>query len=240
MSHVRSFRRRFSGRLQALAVSSPFASDTFASSVFASAAFVSALMLAGCASPPDHFYTLAGGPAGIGTSGMTGMAGAPAADGGAKLYFELQPVGVPEQVSRSQLVVTTGAGRLDVLEQERWGAPVSAEIGQALSTDLSSTLGAIDVYRTPHPDTLPVVRISTNVQRFESAPGQYALIDAVWSVHPVPGEAVLTCRSVIEEKVGAGYDELVAGHRRALVRLATAIGAAVRGVSAGGQGACPG
>jgi uncharacterized lipoprotein YmbA len=216
MSQLLSFRRRFSGRMEPRA---------------ASVVLMAALMLAGCASPPDHFYTLGGGP--------SGMAGAPATDGGARLYFELQPVGVPEQVGRSQLVVTTGAGRLDVLEQERWSAPVSAEIGQALSTDLSGVLGAIDVYRTPHPDSLPVVRISTNVQRFESAPDQYALIDAVWSVHPVPGETVLTCRSVIEEKVGAGYDELVAGHRRALARLATAIGAAVRGVSAGGQGACP-
>jgi len=191
-------------------------------------ALVSALLLAGCASPPDHFYTLAGP-----------VAGMAATDGGAKTYFELQPVGVPEQVSRSQLVVTTGEGRLDVLEQERWGAPVSAEIGQALSTDLSAALGAIDVYRTPHPDTLPVVRISTNVQRFESAPGQYALIDAVWSVHPVPGDTVLTCRSVINEKVGAGYDELVAGHRRALAKLATAIGSAARSVTGGGPGACP-
>jgi uncharacterized lipoprotein YmbA len=190
----------------------------------------SALLLAGCASPPDHFYTLGGSAAGMVPA---------AADGGAKLYFELQPVGVPEQVSRGQLVVTTGEGRLDVLEQERWAAPVSAEIGQALSTDLSAALGAIDVYRTPHPDTLPVVRISANVQRFESAPGQHALIDAVWSVHPVPGETVLTCRSVIDEKVGAGYDELVAGHRRALAKLATAISTAVRGVAAGGPGACP-
>jgi hypothetical protein len=38
------------------------------------------------------------------------------------------------------------------------------------------------VFRTPTPDKAPVYRISTNVQRFESAPGQYALIDAVWSV----------------------------------------------------------
>jgi hypothetical protein len=62
------------------------------------------------------------------------------------------------------------------------GSPPSAEIGQALSLAISGELGTIDVFRTPTPDKAPVYRISTNVQRFESAPGQYALIDAVWSV----------------------------------------------------------
>ncbi|HEV7815206.1 MAG TPA: PqiC family protein [Janthinobacterium sp.] len=195
------------------------------------AVLAAALALAACAAaPPDRFYTLAGGPDAAPTP-------APSAGAG-KLYIELQPVGVPPQVSRNQLVVTAGAGRLEVLEQERWAAPVAAEIGQALSADLSAELGAIDIYRTPHPDTLPLYRISANVQRFESAPGQYALVDAVWSVHQLPGGTVLTCRSVANEKVGAGYDELVAGHRRAVARVAAEMSKAIRSLAAGGQGGC--
>lgn len=185
-------------------------------------------LLAGCASaPPEHFYSLS---AGMGAPGT-----APAAPG---YYIELPAVTVPQQVARNQLVVTTGAGRVDLLEQERWVSPPASEIGQALSLGISGELGTINVFRTPTPDKAPVYRISTNVQRFESAPGQYALIDAVWSVRLVGSPQVLTCRSVAQETVGTGYDQLVAGHRRAVVRISTDIAKAVRTLAAGTKPNC--
>ena len=94
------------------------------------------------------------------------------------------------------------------------------------------------MFRTPTPDGAPVYRISTNVQRFESAPGQYALIDAVWSVRLVGSAKVLTCRSVANEQVAAGYDALVAGHRRAVTRIAADIAKVVRGLAAGTAMTC--
>lgn len=182
--------------------------------------------LAGCASaPPERFYSLSNG---------MGVAEAPAAR--AAYYIEVPAVTVPQQVARNQMVVSTGAGRIDLLEQERWSSPPAAEIGQALSLAISGELGTIDVFRTPTPDGAPVYRISTNVQRFESAPGQYALIDAVWSVRLVGSSKVLTCRSMANEPVAAGYDALVAGHRRAVARVAADISKAVRGLAAGGGG----
>lgn len=189
-----------------------------------------ALVLAGCASaPPERFYSLS-----------TGMGAAPAAaeKTAPSYYIEVPAVTVPQQVARNQLVVTTGAGRVDLLELERWSQSPAAEIGQALSLAVSGELGTIDVFRTPVPEQAPVYRISTNVQRFESAPGQYALIDAVWSVRKVGSTQVLTCRSVAQETVGAGYDELVAGHRRAITRIGADISKAVRTLAAGGKADC--
>ncbi|MYM65756.1 hypothetical protein GTP45_02770 [Pseudoduganella sp. FT55W] len=191
--------------------------------------FVTAAMalIAGCASsPPEHFYSLS-----VGMGGSAPQA-TPA------YYIELPAVTVPQQVARNQLVVTTGAGRVDLLEQERWAAPPAAEIGQALSLAVSGDLGTIDVFRTPTPDKAPVYRISTNIQRFESAPGRYALIDAVWSVRLVGSTQVHTCRSVAQETVSAGYDELVAGHRRAIARISTDIAKTVRILAAGGKPSC--
>ena len=185
-----------------------------------------AAFLAACASaPPDHFYSLGN------------AMGTPAAPATAPYYIEVQAVSVPQQVARSQLVVTQGAGRVDLLEQERWSAPLASEIGQALSQDLTGELGTIDVFRTPTPSQAQVYRVSTNVQRFESAPGQYALVDAVWSVRAVGSTQVLTCRTVANEAVGAGYDALVAGHRRAVARVAADIAQAIRGQAAG-KGGC--
>jgi len=186
-----------------------------------------ALSVAGCASaPPEHFYSL--------SNGMAPAASVP----NPGYYIEVQNVTVPQQVARSQLVVTSGEGRVDLLEQERWSSPPASEIGQALSLAISGELGAIDVFRTQPPEKATVYRISTNVQRFESAPGKYALLDAVWSVRLAGSTQVLTCRSTAREEVGAGYDALVMGHRRAVIRVAQGIAKAVRSQAAG-KGACP-
>ena len=207
----------------------PARSVLAASLTGASLALTLMLTLAGCASPPEHFYSLSNG---------MGVPKAQTAAAPAGYYIEMPAVTVPQQVARNQMVVTTGAGSIDLLEYDRWASPPSAEIGQALSLAVSGELGTIDVFRTPSPDGAPVYRISTNVQRFESAPGKYALIDAVWSVRLVGGTKVLTCRSVANEDVGAGNDALVAGHRRAVVRIGADIAKAVRALAAGGDAGC--
>lgn len=183
------------------------------------------LMLAGCASAPaDHFYTLSGAAAP--TQAVQPSPFAPA------FLIQVSPVNVPQQVSRPQLVISTGPDRVDIKEQERWSAPLANEIGDALSSDLSARLHTIDVYRTPHSAGLPVYRVTLNVRRFESSLGGQARIDAVWSVHRVPGNALLTCRSTVSEAVGPGYGALVSGHRRALARIADDIAAAVQALAA--------
>jgi len=185
---------------------------------------MSALLAACATTDNDHFYTLNG----------NAPASAPAAVAGQPVYIEMLAVNVPAQVKRKELVVATGAGKVDMLDHHRWIGPLADEIGHALSLQVSGELGAIDVYRTPYPAGAAPYRISTNIQRFESVAGQYALIDATWSVRQVGSETVLTCRSVLREPVGAGYEALVAGHRAALARLGSAMAAAVRKGQGGG------
>ncbi|WP_338926404.1 membrane integrity-associated transporter subunit PqiC [Mycetohabitans endofungorum] len=176
-----------------------------------------ALLASACGSVvPDRFYTLAEPARGAPRAAPAGF------------YIELMPVDVPQQVARSQFVVTTGPGQVDLLEHERWSAPLSDEVGRALSDELSRALGAIDVYRTPYPATAPVFRIHVNVQRFESAPGVHVGVEATWSVRALPDGVPVICHSTIEEPVTAGYEALVAGHRRALQRLSADIVGVVR------------
>jgi uncharacterized lipoprotein YmbA len=147
-------------------------------------------------------------------------------------YIEVPPVDVPQQVARNQFVVTTGPGRADIVEHRRWLAPLSDEIGSALSADLSHSLSTIDVYRTPHAPTQPVYRINVNVQRFESVLGSRASLAAVWSVRAVASDALVTCRSDITVHVDQGYDALVDGHRSAVAQLSSDIAATVRQLAA--------
>lgn len=194
-----------------------------------------ALALAGCASPPSRFYTLTddtGTPAG---SAATSGANAPSA----RYAVEVSPVAVPEQVDRPQIVVTRGGGRVDILEESRWAAPLKTELTSTISRKLTQHLGAMDVYGLPRADGLTVYRVSTSVQRFESVPGEQAALAAVWSVRRVPGDVVLTCRFAGTERASGStgaVDEVVAAQRRLVDRLALGIGNAI---AASAQGATP-
>jgi uncharacterized protein len=193
-------------------------------------AMLAATMLAACASAPMHYYTLVPAP-------DTGPANAQGAS--AAFQFELLPVGIPAQDDVPQLVVRQGGQSVSLLGGERWIAPLADEVRNALSVDLSHRLNAQDITTGLPVDGKPVVRIKVELQRFDSSPGNYALIDATWTVRPLKGEAVLTCRSRINEDAGQGYEGLVAGHQRALSELADRIASVAPALAQGTAPACP-
>jgi uncharacterized lipoprotein YmbA len=193
------------------------------------AAATLALTLAACASAPMHYHTLVA-PA---TAPASATAGAP-------LPFELLPVHIPVQVDQPQLVVRQGEQGVALLDGERWIAPLADELHSALSSDLVQALPGQNVSGLPAGGK-PVLRVTLNLRRFDSLPGDYALIDAAWSLRlsqPADG-ATLACSSQIRESVGPGYDALVQGHQRALQRLAEQIGRVARPFAAGQPVACP-
>lgn len=196
------------------------------SSTAAAVAVCGAAVLAGCAGSPDsHFYTLGGDAMVRTTDAATSAAPSPTAS---PLLIEVMPVNVPSQVSRPQIVTTTGAGNVDIQDYERWSSPLADEVSTALSQSLTRSLGAIDVYRTPRPVGSTMYRVTVNVQRFESVPGDRATIEAVWSVVRSGDSLTLTCRSQASESIGSGYEALAAGHRKALARIAGQIAQGVR------------
>ncbi|MFK2876799.1 PqiC family protein [Rhodanobacter hydrolyticus] len=188
-----------------------------------------ALAVAGCASAPMHYYTLT-------TQGAPAVRIAPV-----PYPFELSPVNVPAQVDVPQLVVRTGGQGMQPLNDQRWIAPLGDEIHSALSADLASALGVADMGGLPG-NGQPRLRITLDVRRFESVPGDHALIEAAWSLHLAGtsgGQDALSCTSLVNEQVGAGYDALVAGHQQALASLANRIAAAARAYEAGNRPGCP-
>lgn len=187
-----------------------------------------ACLLAGCAaSAPIHYYTLQG-------------ALPPAANKVAARYaIAVLPVAVPEQVNSQPLVLSAGQGRLTVEDNHQWAAPLSDEIRQALSQNLSQLLGAEDVYDLPHGQSQLVYQIHVKITRFDSSYGRSAAILANWSIQAVSGNsAPLVCHSQEVESVSSGYDALVQGHQRALEQLARRIATALRSLVAG-EPHCP-
>jgi uncharacterized protein len=184
-----------------------------------------ALLLAGCAAtPPDHFYTLSG------REGATIYH--PSAAEAAPFYIEVTDATIPDDVAREQMVLDLGDGRVTVVEHQRWIGPLSTEISHSVSDYLTRSLHTIDVFRSSYPSHLPVYRVSMNVRRFVSVPSQSTAIDMVWTVRRSDSQnsqdgAVVTCRSVVSEQIGSGYDAIAQGHRRGLQQIAADIGGVI-------------
>ncbi|MGU7772935.1 PqiC family protein [Burkholderia sp. MR1-5-21] len=186
-----------------------------------------AVSLVACSSPPARFYTLDANGSGTSQPGAANPS----------FLIQVPAVDVPEQVAKNQLVVRKGAAQVSVLEQERWASPPADEIRRALSTALTHELDTIDVAESAYPPGVPVYRVSVNVQRFESWPGERAVLDAVWSVRSLASQAVTTCRTRVAVPVKPGYDALVDGHRQAIGQLAAQTATAVRAMVAERQSA---
>jgi len=190
-----------------------------------------ALALGACSTAPTQFYTLLPPP--------------PAAPAAAAPYqIDVRGVDVPPQVATQQMVVRTSAGELVPVDTRRWIAPLGDEIRDALSAGLSQRLGAHDVHGLsnavlPPGQGLPTWRVNLKVQRFESALGTGARIDALWTLRRSDDAgAGLTCASSVSENVGPGYEALAEGHQRAVAEIAARIAGALGGAQNGAP-RCP-
>jgi uncharacterized lipoprotein YmbA len=167
------------------------------------------MLLGACRSDPISFHTLT--PVQPGSS----RAGA---------QIPIEGISVPPQVDRPQIVIRQGNSGLAILETEWWGASLADELRSALIDQLNNTSGHGNVS----------VRIE--VQRFDSIPGQYALIDAKWRLRPLgdTDSELVTCRSTLQTPSGPSIDELVSAQQNNVKRLAALISQA-----AGNPRSCP-
>lgn len=174
---------------------------------------VTALMLlAGCRSEPIQFHTLT-------PAQLPGTARSNAGE------ILIEGLNVPPQVDRPQIVIRQGNSGLAILETEWWAASLSDELRSAL----------VDQLVNSNPQRKVSVRL--DVQRFDSIPGQYGLIDVKWRVRSA-GEgdnALVTCRSTLQTPSGPSIDDLVVAQQTNVKRLAALISQAAGGTQKG----CP-
>jgi len=182
---------------------------------------IAALALAACASSPTaRFYTLSGPPAPSAPSGTTSIV--------------VGPVGVPAVVDRPEIVVSVGENEVWLDEFNRWASPLGDAIAIATAENLSATLGTARATSLAQSTTIDAqYRVSVEVQRFESVPGSYALLDAVFTVRRTADGKLSTARTTAREPAAdKSYDALAAAHSRAIARLARDIADATRTLAA--------
>jgi len=183
-----------------------------------------AALATGCGStPPSRFYTL---------SATNGPAAA-----SSKLSVAVGPVSVPAVVDRPQIVVDIGPNQVRLEEFNRWAAPLQNNIARVVADNLVLMLGTPRVTLAAQALSADAdYRAAIEVQSFQSAPGEAAIVDAVWTVRRIKdGRTELgrtTVRETVQEK---GYDALAAAHSRALARLSQDIAAAVSALDRSGR-----
>jgi uncharacterized lipoprotein YmbA len=182
-------------------------------------------LLASCTSTSPRFYSLVPPERNPSTRAATDF------------RLEVEPVRIPAQVDRFELVTRLPDGGIAIADGDRWIAPVADELQSALSVELLRRLGGAD----PDATKTASVSVRLNVERFESSPNQYALIEASWHLE-LKGprkDLRVVCRTRAYEKLTGGYPEMVRGYQRAVALIADQI-ATVAQESVGGEAApCP-
>jgi uncharacterized protein len=180
---------------------------------------LAALALAACAtSPPARFYTLSGPP--------------PPASPSSTLSIVVGPVAIPAVVDRPEIVVSIGDNEVWLDEFNRWASPLGDAIAVATAENLGATLATARATSLAQSMAVDAeYRVSVTVQRFESVPGSYALLDAVFTVRRTADGKSASARTTAREAISdKSYDALAGAHSRAVARLARDIADATRGI----------
>jgi uncharacterized lipoprotein YmbA len=175
-----------------------------------------AVIAAGCASSPSRFYTLNDTAKGDGVAEM-------------QYAVLVGPVTIPAEVDRPQFTIQIAPNCVAIDEFNRWAEPLNENIARVVAADLATLLGSPRVTAVSLANFDPAYRVTIDIQRFQSKPGNSAQLEAVWVVHKVASTVTLSGHTIANEPVsGNGFEALAAAHSRALAKMSTDIAAAVR------------
>jgi uncharacterized lipoprotein YmbA len=157
-------------------------------------------LLAACAGPRDHFYTLSA------TQPPTAAATAPQADtpqADAPRNIVTLLVRVPSALDRPELMVHRSYNEVQVLEHERWLGLPSDQIAQTLALDLEARRPDLWVGRTA-PGGAAATRIVVDIVQMTVTSERRALIEAQWQVRAAGSTSDTIGTAVLEEPLEAG------------------------------------
>jgi len=188
------------------------------------------LGLTACASSPVHYYTLMAPVLEASVPTKPPVA----------FLIDVLPVSIPAQIDRQTLVVRQGENGIAILDGERWTISFSDEFRDALSDNLTRSLGTRDISGFPPHKEKRILRVKLQVRRLDAWLGQQVQLDADWTLGFV-GDATnnpRTCHAQFDIAAPGGYPQLVGAQQRSIMLLAAAIAADARGFADSPGAAC--
>lgn len=135
------------------------------------AAAVALLVDGGCStSPPMHYYTLTEVPA---PSRLTSVDNT--------MPIRLDRITIPEELNRSQLVRRVDPTRLQIVENDRWAAPLEDTIRRVLSNDLATRL-PLNMIANPYDPSVGEKRqsLAVDIEDFYGDAACTVTLRAIW------------------------------------------------------------
>lgn len=166
---------------------------------------------------PDHFYILSTQP-----EGAAGARTAPAVQ-------TTLAVTLPSLVDRAEMILNTSTDGVIVLEHERWAAPLSDLVSQALAGDIERRRADLLVAR-PDGNRLrdPAVRIAVDIVQVIVRQGGRASIEAHWRIHDTrTGKHVAGGEEFSAEVATANYADVAKALSECLSLLADRLAAQI-------------
>lgn len=201
-------------------------------------ALLAATVLSACSTttPPLRFHSLLDSQA-----VFAGAAGSSSAT--TPIRLTITPIQIPVAVDRPQWLVRRGDDTLQLLEQDRWAAPLADELKAAIRARLWSRWNVVDA-ALPTSGTVAAEALSwrlvLEVLRLDARPAVDVQLEARWTLlAPLPRSAAVACSLRIVEPVqGEGSLPIGEAYRRATIRLADWIGVALRAGEGSGAPSC--
>ncbi len=182
--------------------------------------FVVLLLLAGCSTPPSHFYVL--------TPLETTPPHNPATP--SQIGLLVGPVTLPEYLLRPQIALRNGNNEIRFQEFHRWAEPLHGNFSRVLTENLSRLLNSSRVIRYPGYRTgdLPY-QVVVDVTQLDAGAGRSVKLVARWRILQRRDHRPLhTGESRIVEPIeGATPMAVVAAQSRALAQLSREIAEAI-------------
>lgn len=186
------------------------------------------LVHAACGSaPPPSLYVLGTAPAPV-------VAAAPQA----RLpVVEVKPVGVPDYLDTTDLLVRHGGGQMVPSQTGRWGERLSAGVTRALVAALAARLPHMAVTTTP-PVERPARQLLVDAESFEARADGEAVLVARWGVTDGAARQTLASErvSLTEPVASTGDAAVVAAMTRLTEQLADRVAAGLERTFAATRG----
>jgi uncharacterized lipoprotein YmbA len=134
--------------------------------------WVALLFATACsASPEPRYYTLTAEPAVASSAGAVDRAA-----------YALDAVAIPDLLDRPQIVLRVGQNRVEMLDDDRWAAPLPDLLRRTIAADLSRRLGASAIIDPGLPAGRSARRITVSILEFSVARDGQCVLAASWSV----------------------------------------------------------
>jgi len=197
----------------------------------------SVALLAGCslaacsASPPTRYYTLQSEAA---TGPLPPAISSAAATTANQLVVRLEPVVIPPELDRLELVSRSGPYRVRIADTERWAAPLDEQIRRVLSDDLAVRLPPHLLADPNEPaGNDPRRLLSVDIAEFYADDACATTLRAAWSLRSPSGDSERGSAQLRQPAAAACAGAVPAAMSAALGMLADRLAAAILAQPAG-------